>query len=91
MKTVRVIERTIKAKTGFKRYPFKNERQVTIIHGEKVFKNHYEDIDNPRLKIKFVETFKTRGKKNLQAYIDKLGRTDTEKWMKNILIEMLEG
>lgn len=89
MKTLRILEREIliRRQKGF----FKKERQVSIFYGDLKCENHYEDITNPRLRVKFVETFKTRGKKELQAYIDKLGRTDTEKWMKEQLNKVLEG
>ena len=90
MKTLRIIERTILVRTGQRRFPYKQERQVTIVYGEHfIGKNHYEDIYNPRLKVKFEETFKTRSKEKLQKYIDNLGRTNVEKWIKEQLNTLL--
>lgn len=90
MKTLRIIERTILVRTGSRRFPYKKERHITIAYGENfIAKNHYGDINNPRLRIKFVETFKTRSKARLQEYIDRLGRTDVEKWMKEQLNTLL--
>lgn len=91
MKTLKIIERTILSRTGSRRFPYKKERQVTIVQGEKIAENHLEDVNNPRLKVKFVETFKTRSIKKLEEYISQLGRTDTEKWIKSILEQVMEG
>lgn len=90
MTTIRIFERTIKVKSSFKRFPYKNKRQVTIIQGDKIAENHLENINNPRLRVKFVETFKTRNKKELQKYINSLGRSDVEKWIKSILNQAME-
>lgn len=90
MKTIRIIERTITKRTGFRKYPYKSVRQVTIVQGNKIAENHLEDVNNPRLKVKFVETFKTRSVKKLEEYIGQLGRTDVEKWVKNILEQAME-
>lgn len=90
MKTIRIFERTIKVKSFYKRFPCKSKRQVTIIQDDKIAENHFENINNPRLRVKFVETFKTRSKKELQKYINSLGRTDVEKWIKSILNQAME-
>lgn len=89
MKTIKIYERVVTERTGYKKVPFKAVRQVTITQGDKIAENHYEDINNQKLKVKFTKTFETRSQKAVKDYISKLGRTDVEKWIKCILEQAL--
>lgn len=91
MKTLKIIERTILVRTGQRRFPYKKERQVTIVYDkEPIAQNHYVDINNPRLKVEFEVSFKTKSEERLQKYIDNLGRTNVEKWIKEQLNKLGE-
>ena len=90
MKTIKIYERVVTERTGYKKVPFKAVRQVTITQGNKIAENHYENINNPKLKVKFEKTFESRSKKAVYEYINRLGRTDVEKWIKCILEQSLE-
>lgn len=85
MKKITIYKRKILERTGFRKYPYKEITQFTILYNGEEIKNHYEKIDNPRLKIKFEKVLETRSKKELENFILKLGRTDTEKWLKEQL------
>lgn len=89
MKTLRIYKRTILEITGFKKYPFKEAEQITIIYDGKKISNHYEDINNPRLKIKFELVLDTRKKQVVKEFYKKLGRSDTDKFVKSILVNKL--
>lgn len=91
MKTILIYKRSILERTGFKKWRYKEVDQITILFDDKEIKNHYEKIDNPRLKIKFQEVLKTRSKKELEKYINKLSNRDVDKWQKSILKEILEN
>lgn len=85
MKKITIYKRKILERTGFRKYPYKEITQFTILYNGEEIKNHYEKIDNPRLKVKFEKVLETRSKKELENFILKLGRTDTEKWLKEQL------
>lgn len=92
MKKITIYERTIKERTGFKKYPFKAVDQVIIIYeGEKIKNNHYEDETNERLKVKFIKKFETRKKEDLKKYIENLPRTASGKFKKEELTKILES
>lgn len=90
MKTIKIYKRTILEKTGYKKHPYKEVEQVTIFFDGKAQSNHNEDINNPRLKVKFDLVFNTRKKADLKNYIDGLGRTKSHLWQKVILCDLLE-
>ena len=85
MKKITIYKRKILERTGFRKYPYKEITQFTILYNGEEIKNHYEKIDNPRLKVKFEKVLETRSKKEFENFILKLGRTDTEKWLKEQL------
>lgn len=85
MKTIKIYSRKTLERTGFKKYPFKEITQYTIVYNHQEIKNHYELMDNPRLRIKFNKILETRSWKKLEIFISKLGRTDAEKWLKEQL------
>ena len=91
MKTITIYSRKVLERTGFRQYPYKESKQVSIFYGGEEIKNHSEKIDNARLKIKFNVELQTRSKKELDAYINKLSRTNTDKWIKDQLNNIMEA
>ena len=91
MKTILIYKRSILERTCFKKWPYKEVDQVSIFFNNEEHKNHYEKIDNPRLKIKFEKVLETRLKKELENYISKLSNREVDKWQKSILKEILEN
>ena len=91
MKTITIYTRKVLQRTGFRQYPYKEVKQVSIIYDGEEIKNHSEKLDNPRLKIKFNVELQTRSKKALQGYINSLRRTDADKWIKEQLSKILEA
>ena len=91
MKQITIYTRKVLQRTGFKQYPYKEVKQVSIIYNGKMYENHGEKIDNPRLKIKFNVELQTRSKKALQGYINSLSRTNTDKWIKDQLSKIMEA
>ena len=92
MKKITIYERTIKEKTGFKKYPFREVDQVIIIYNNGEIKNnHYESETNERLKIKFKKTFETRKKEDLKKFIENLPRTASGKFKKEELTKILKS
>lgn len=91
MKQITIYTRKVLQRTGFRAYPYKEVKQVSIIYGGKLYENHSEKIDNPRLKIKFNIELQTRSKKALQGYINGLSRTNTDKWINEQLTKLLEA
>ena len=91
MKTITIYTRKVLQRTGFRQYPYKEVKQVSIIYDGEEIKNHSEKLDNPRLKIKFNVELQTRSKKVLQGYINSLRRTDADKWIKEQLSKIMEA
>lgn len=92
MKKITIYKRTIKERTGFKKYPFRAVDQVIITYNnEKIKNNHYEDETNKRLKVEFIKTFETRKKEDLKNYVEKLPRTASGKFQKEELTKILNS
>lgn len=90
MKKVKIYQRTVKERTGFKKYPFKEVTQCVIIHDNKVYKSSSSvDMDNKRLRIPFDMVLETRSKKELKKYYDRLGRTESDKFKKSVLKKLI--
>lgn len=90
MKTITIYKREVLKKTGFRKYPFRQVTEVIINYDGKEFKNdHWEDIANPRLKIKFTKALETRSIKNLNKYVSRLGRSDSDKFEKATINRIL--
>ena len=81
----------IKRNTDGKNEQNKEVKQVVIKYDDKEYSNCYEKVDNPRLKIKFSVEIQTRKKADIEEYINKLGRSDADKWIKEQLNKVLEG
>lgn len=90
MKQLTIYSRKVLQRTGFRAYPYKEVKQVSIIYDGNEHKNHSEKIDNARLKIKFTVELQTRNKKELEAYINSLSRTNADKWIKDQLSKIME-
>lgn len=91
MKTILIYERSILERTNFKKWRYKEALQVSIFYNNKEYKNHYQEIDNSKLKQKFNLVLKTRTKKELENYINDLGYSNADKWQKSILKEIIEN
>lgn len=89
MKTLRIYKRSILERTGFRKYPYKEVTQISIFYDGKEYANHYEEIDNKRLKIKFNKVLETRSAKAVNEYVSKLGRSDSDKFIKEELNKIL--
>lgn len=89
MKTLTIYKRTILERTGFRKYPFKEVTQISIFYDGKEYANHYEEIDNQRLKIKFNKVLETRSANVVNEYVAKLGRSDADKFIKEKLNKIL--
>lgn len=90
MKTVNIFARTITERTGYSKFPYKETMQVSIFHDGLEWKNHDESIGNRRLRIPFKVVFSTRRKKEAEEYIKSLGRSDSEKFIKQMLGRIIE-
>ena len=90
MKQITIYTRKVLQRTGFRAYPYKEVKQVSIIYDGKLYENHGEKVDNPRLKVKFNVELQTRSKKALETYINKLSRTNTDKWIRDQLNKIME-
>lgn len=90
MKKITIYERTIKERTGYRKYPFKNVKQFTVFYNGQIFANHSEDVNNKHLRVPFVKVLDTRKKNDLEAFLGGLGRTEAEKLLKKHVEEMTE-
>lgn len=88
MKVLRVYRRTMFKRTS-SRY-FKKDVQLSVFYDDKEYRNHYEDINNPRLRVKFDLILTTRKKCDVEKCITFLGKTEAEKWLKETLNSILE-
>ena len=79
MKTITIQSRKVLERTGYRQHPYKEVKQVAIFYDGNEYSNCSEKVDNPRLRIKFNIELQTRSKSDLEAYINKLGRSDTDK------------
>lgn len=89
MKTLKIYSRTVMEKTGFRKYPYKEVKQVVINYDGKTYSNCTEKVDNPRLKIKFEIELETRNKGVLENYLNNLGRSEADKFTKKTLTEIV--
>lgn len=89
MKTITIYERTILERTGYRKYPYKEVTQISIFYDNKEYKNHYERIDNSRLKIPFKKVFETNIKSSVKHYVGELGRKEHELFEKDIINKIL--
>jgi hypothetical protein len=91
MKTLKIYERTITERTGYKKFAFKVNKQISILYDNKEYKNHYENINNSKLRVKFNLVLGTRNRKEIENYYNQLGRTNVEKWLKNNIQNIMEA
>lgn len=89
MKTITIYFREVLKRTEYRAYPYKEVQQYSVFYDNKCIENHYENINNPRLRIKFCEILKTRSKKTLEDFVKNLGRKDSEKWLKKEINKIL--
>lgn len=90
MKTLTIYQRTVTHRTEYRQWRYKMVDQVSIIYNGREYSNHSERLDNQRLRIPFDKILETRNKKAVTDYIAKLGRTDSDKFQKETLKEILK-
>lgn len=83
MQQLTIYTREILKRTGYKKYPYKKVKEVIINYDGFSYSNCLEELDNPRLKIKFVESLKTSDLEEVKKYVNSLGRTDADKFIKS--------
>ena len=75
MRKVAIYKREILVRTGFRKYPYKNETQFIIYYGgRKVLANCLEDRDNPNLRIKFENIYESKSSRKLSLLPNELSR-----------------
>lgn len=90
MKNLMIYKRTILERTGYRKYPYREEEQISIFYGKKLIAtNHFVDINNKRLRVGFMQVLNTRSKKALEEYIKKLGRNSFDIFQKRELQKLL--
>lgn len=83
MQQLTIYTREILKRTGYKKYPYKKVKEVIINYDGFSYSNCLEELDNPKLKIKFVESLKTSDLEEVKKYLNSLGRTDADKFIKS--------
>lgn len=89
MKTLSIYTRNVLERTGYRKHPYKEVKQVIIKYNGLHYSNCEEELDNPRLKIKFNLDLKTRSLKKVKEYLKSLGMTDADKFIKKTIEESL--
>jgi hypothetical protein len=85
MKTLRILKRTILTRTGFKKYPYKATDEITVIYNNIEYSNHKTDIKSDKLRVPFYEFLKTRKRSDVLNFINHLGRSEDDRFLKNVL------
>ena len=75
MKTITIYTRNVLERTGYRKHPYKEAMQYIVTYDGKIFKNHDQSLDNPRLKVQFEKVLETRSKKELDKFISHLGKS----------------
>ena len=83
MQELTIYTREVLKRTGYKKHPYKKVKEVIINYDGFGYSNCLEELDNPRLKIKFVESLKTSDLEEVKKYVNSLGRTDADKFIKD--------
>lgn len=91
MKTIKVYSRVVLKRTGYRKYPYKESKEISIFYNGQEIYNHCNSIDNPKLKIPFTLDLKTRSKKSVENFISNLRRISEDVWLKQKLIDILES
>lgn len=90
MKTIMIYKREITERTCYRKFRYKSRTQYTLVYDKNTLKNHYEEIDNPRLRVKFILVLKTRSINKLEDFMNSLSKTEDDKWLKNNLLSILK-
>ena len=85
MKTLTIYQRTVLERTQYRKWRYKQVEEVIISYDSKEYKNCYTDLNNQKLKIKFNKVFESRSKKELDKYLSKLGKTESDKFIKSTI------
>ena len=91
MKKLTIYKRTISVRTGFRKYPFKDEIEYILFYGgEKVWSNTNKDIDDPRLRVKFDKVFESQSRSKANEFIKTLSKCFADKQVKTAILLVLE-
>ena len=90
MKNLTIYSRTVVQRTRFKKYRYKEVRQVVVCYDGNQYRNCRQLYDDIRLRKPFQVELQTRSKETLEAYIKRLGRSDVDKWLKGILSNIVD-
>ena len=85
MKNIKVYKRSVLERTGFKKWPYKEVEEISIFYDGVEYSNHLQNINNPRLKNPFIKVLDTRKKKDVENLISRLGRTESNLFLKEKL------
>ena len=91
MKQVKIYFRSVTARTEYRAYRWKEEKQIVVEYDGKMYANSDVFPTNPKLKKSFKIIYASRSKTLLKGYINDLGRDNASKWLKESLIKILEG
>lgn len=91
MKTLTIHSRTILTKTGYRAHPYRESTQYVVSYDGREYRNgHAEYIENPRLRVPFRLVLETRSEKDVGAFLKKLGRTNAEKWLCALILDIMD-
>lgn len=85
MQQLRILSRTILKSTGYKKYPYKEQKEAIIYYGDSKYSNCSTDENNPKLRIKFTEELNTSDTEEVKNYMNNLRKTESDKWIKEII------
>lgn len=85
MKQITIEKREILERTGFRKYRFKEVTHYAVNYDNNEFTNI--SFNRGGIKKQFRVILKTRSKKVLEGFIENLGRSDADKWLKLTLIK----
>lgn len=88
MKQITIEKREILERTGFRKYRFKEIAHYVVTYDGNEFTN--VSFNRGGIKKQFRVVLKTRSKKDLEDFIESLGRSDADKWLKLTLIKGVE-
>lgn len=94
MKRIKIYKRSILERTGFKKWPYKEVEEISIFHDKCEYSNHSQKINNPRLKVPFIKVFDTRKRKDVEIFISRLGRSESDSFLKEklkFILDILDG
>lgn len=101
MKTLTIHARYVLRKTGYRESSGEDEAQylgiyrestqyVVTYDGREYRNGHAEHVENPRLRVPFRLVLETRSKADIKRFAERLGRTNAEKWLSALLLDIMD-